>query len=347
MRLLTNVLGSKRTLVIIIVLLLCVIIYLSLFQQGSVVCNDYASQQSKVEVCKCPSVSVEQRESRDYKMADGSNCGRGTQRRFPQAIIIGVRKAGTRALINMLKTHPDIFAALGEVHFFDRDENFKKGMQWYIEQMPCTKKGQITIEKSPSYFTTDNVSMRIKMLSSHTKLILIVRNPIDRAISDFTQLNSRPHSDGIASSGSAFEHLAFNSVTGAVNKDYNAIAHSLYDVFFQQWLKHFNLDQIHVVNGDILINNPVQELQMAEKFLRVGKFFQEDMFYFNKTKGFYCWKKANKKGDELPYCLGDGKGRQHPNISDAAIAKLKKIFQPHNERFYSLAHRNFDWDNNS
>lgn len=80
-------------------------------------------------------------------------------RRLPQAIIVGVRKCGTRALLEMLYLHPMVQKAAGEVHFFDRDTNYNKGLEWYRMQMPHSYQGQITIEKSPSYFVTAEVSL--------------------------------------------------------------------------------------------------------------------------------------------------------------------------------------------
>lgn len=84
-----------------------------------------------------------------------------TTRQLPQAIIIGVRKCGTRALLEMLFLHPQIQKAAGEVHFFDRNENYDKGLEWYRKKMPYSFKGQVTIEKSPSYFVTPEVSTLI------------------------------------------------------------------------------------------------------------------------------------------------------------------------------------------
>lgn len=86
---------------------------------------------------------------------------RRTSRRLPQALIIGVRKCGTRALLEMLFLHPQVQKAAGEVHFFDRDDNYRKGLEWYRKKMPHSFKGQITIEKSPSYFVTPEVSSGI------------------------------------------------------------------------------------------------------------------------------------------------------------------------------------------
>lgn len=57
----------------------------------------------------------------------------------------------------MLYLHPMVQKASGEVHFFDRDENYALGLEWYKSKMPLSFKGQITIEKSPSYFVTPEV----------------------------------------------------------------------------------------------------------------------------------------------------------------------------------------------
>lgn len=63
----------------------------------------------------------------------------------------------------MLYLHPSIQKAGGEVHFFDRDENYLKGLDWYRKKMPHSFRGQITIEKSPSYFVSPEVGYYIRL----------------------------------------------------------------------------------------------------------------------------------------------------------------------------------------
>ena len=94
-------------------------------------------------------------------------------KRFPDAIIIGVKKGGTRALLDMLSSHPVIKGCKGEPQFFSRQ--FKMGLKWYIDQMPLTAEDELTIEKSPSYFTDELAPRRIHDITSgKIKLILIV-----------------------------------------------------------------------------------------------------------------------------------------------------------------------------
>ncbi|KAL2299094.1 hypothetical protein Nmel_014710 [Mimus melanotis] len=58
----------------------------------------------------------------------GGSGGSGS-RRFPQAIIVGVKKGGTRALLEFLRAHPGVRAVGAEPHFFDRC--YEKGLRWY------------------------------------------------------------------------------------------------------------------------------------------------------------------------------------------------------------------------
>ncbi|RVE48999.1 hypothetical protein evm_006357 [Chilo suppressalis] len=268
-------------------------------------------------------------------------------RRLPQALIIGVRKCGTRALLEMLYLHPMVQKASGEVHFFDRDENYALGLEWYRSKMPLSFKGQITIEKSPSYFVTPEVPERVRAMNSSVRLLLIVREPVTRAISDYTQLRSRatpsapaqPALPGhpVPDAAKPFEHLAI-SPDGSINVAYRPIAISLYHAYLHRWLEVFPREQILVVNGDLLIEDPVPQLRRIEKFLGLEHKIGRKNFYFNETKGFYCL-----RNDTTDKCLRETKGRKHPRVDPAVVTKLRKFFIQHNQRFYDLVGEDLGW----
>lgn len=88
-------------------------------------------------------------------------------RHLPNTLIIGVKKGGTRALLEFIRLHPDVRAAGCEVHFFDR--HYQKGLNWYRHHMPYTIEGQITMEKTPSYFVTKEVPKRVRKMNPYTK----------------------------------------------------------------------------------------------------------------------------------------------------------------------------------
>ncbi|XP_062436365.1 heparan sulfate glucosamine 3-O-sulfotransferase 1-like [Rhea pennata] len=258
----------------------------------------------------------------------------GTTRRIPQTIIIGVRKGGTRALLEMLDIHPNIVVAATEVHFFDWDENYVKGIDWYRSLMPFSYGNQITIEKTPGYFTSPQAPERIHDMNSSIKLLLILRDPTERVISDYTQVYyNRVESHKPIQ---LFEDIVIKN--GALNTKYKAIQRSLYDVHMEKWLKHFNLDQIHIVDGNTLIKDPLPELQKVEKFLNLPSRIMSSNFYFNQTKGFYCI-----RSDGRERCLHESKGRPHPVVNDTVLEQLYSYFREHNAKFYRMVNHSFDW----
>ncbi|KAF4532775.1 hypothetical protein B566_EDAN003556 [Ephemera danica] len=265
---------------------------------------------------------------------------RKVEKRLPHVLIIGVRKCGTRALLEMLNLHPRIQKASGEVHFFDRDINYRKGLEYYRSKMPESYEDQITIEKSPSYFVTSEVSERIKAMNSSIKLLLIVREPVVRAISDYTQLKSHSPTrspSNISTKEHSFEELAIKA-DGAINESYRPIALSIYHRFLPVWLETFPRAQLLVVSGDTLIARPATELAKIEAFLNIERRLGPRNFYFNKTKGFYCLRNAT-----ADKCLRDTKGRKHPIVNPDIISKLRRFFGPHNQKFYDLVGQDFGW----
>lgn len=77
--------------------------------------------------------------------------------------------------------------------------------------MPKALDGQIVMEKTPRYFVTVETPARVHAMSQDVKLIVVVRDPVTRAISDYTQIISK--TPDIPS----FESLAFkNRTTGTI-----------------------------------------------------------------------------------------------------------------------------------
>ncbi|XP_076007590.1 heparan sulfate glucosamine 3-O-sulfotransferase 3A1-like [Genypterus blacodes] len=263
-----------------------------------------------------------------------SPLGEGSKK-LPQALIVGVKKGGTRALLEFLRVHPDIRAVGAEPHFFDR--NYEKGLEWYRELMPKTLEGQITMEKTPSYFVTREAPARISAMSRDTKLIVVVRDPVTRAISDYTQtLSKKPDIP-------SFESLTFkNRTTGLIDTSWSAVQIGIYAKHLDNWLQYFPMEQILFVSGERLISDPAGELGRVQDFLGLKRIITDKHFYFNQTKGFPCLKKA--EGSSKPHCLGKTKGRTHPNIDPEVVQRLRDFYRPFNMKFYQMTGRGFGWD---
>ncbi|XP_069503509.1 heparan sulfate glucosamine 3-O-sulfotransferase 4-like [Ambystoma mexicanum] len=257
------------------------------------------------------------------------------EQKLPQAIIIGVKKGGTRALLEALRVHPGVRAVGVEPHFFDR--NYEKGLEWYRSLMPNTLEGQITMEKTPSYFVTNEAPRRIHAMAKDVKLIVVVRNPITRAISDYTQtLSKKPEIP-------SFEVLAFkNRTLGLIDASWSALRIGIYALHLESWLRYFPLSQILFVSGERLIDDPAGELDKVQDFLGLKRIVTDKHFYFNKTKGFPCLKKP--EDSSAPHCLGKSKGRTHPKIEADVIHRLHKFYKPFNAMFYQMTGQDFQWE---
>uniref|UniRef100_A0A8C8E5K8 Sulfotransferase n=1 Tax=Otus sunia TaxID=257818 RepID=A0A8C8E5K8_9STRI len=203
--------------------------------------------------------------------------------------------------------------------------------------MPRTLDSQITVEKTPSYFVTKEAPRRIFNMSRDTKLIVVVRNPVTRAISDYTQtLSKKPDIP-------TFEGLSFrNRSLGLVDTSWNAIRIGMYAVHLESWLQYFPLSQIHFVSGEKLITDPAGEMGKVQDFLGIKRVITDKHFYFNKTKGFPCLKKSESTG--LPRCLGKSKGRTHVQIDPEVIEQLRDFYRPYNIKFYETVGQDFRWE---
>ncbi|XP_074660030.1 heparan sulfate glucosamine 3-O-sulfotransferase 5-like, partial [Tubulanus polymorphus] len=260
-----------------------------------------------------------------------------TKRRLPQCLIIGVRKGGTRALLEYLGLHPMIQANKKEMHFFDNDDNYSMGLEWYRKKMPHSFREQITIEKTPAYFVSEDTPARVYRLNSSIKLLLVVRDPVKRTISDYTQIAEKELQQNILYK--PFEKLAFDPNTGRIRRQYIAIQHSIYHRHIERWLQYFSLNQILILDSRRLVENPAQVVADVERFLGLEHKVTEKNFYFNKTRGFYCMQYVG-----IQRCLSESKGRTHPKIDPLVLRKLRSFFKLHNQKFFKLIHRTFDWN---
>ena len=154
---------------------------------------------------------------------------------LPNCIIIGARKCGTRALLEFLDTHPRIRKVTDELHFFDDDARYALGLGWYRQQMPPSVEGaDVVIEKTPAYFVTEAAPERLHAMNASIKIILIVRDPVTRLISDYAQLASnRAKKDRLVPSFE--EEILLPS--GKINANYKGIRISLYAIYFARWIK--------------------------------------------------------------------------------------------------------------
>ena len=98
---------------------------------------------------------------------------------------------------------------------------YHQGLEWYRQQMPLSLPSQITLEKTPNYLVDWDVPERVFKFNESIKLILIVREPISRAVSDYVQLRVSFLLGGCPIFPSFFYLLSFNKKSHDLRADKN------------------------------------------------------------------------------------------------------------------------------
>jgi len=209
-------------------------------------------------------------------------------RKKPDFIIIGAQKAGTTSLFAYLEQHEDLkLAREKEVHYFDL--NFWKPNFIYRSYFPLNSFKGLTGEASPYYFFHPLVPKRIKKQNPKVKLIVMLRNPIERAFSQYNmerrvgKENSKLFEVAIKKEDQRLEGEIDKIIQKAPY--YNSFSHQAHSYlsrgkYFEQtqhWLKHFSMDQFCFIKSEDFFTNPKGELKRVYDFLAIEEKYPENL----------------------------------------------------------------------
>ena len=194
-------------------------------------------------------------------------------------IICGTQKGGSTALAKFVGQHPQIaFAAKKECHFFDQDKYFQDSevnysvyhKNWTHVLLNPKKRNTCKVygEATPIYMYWELCTQRIKVYNPKMKLIFILRNPVDRAYSQwnmFTQQGkeSLSFSEAIRSENSRIlESKIFDN-------QYSYIHRGFYAQQIKRIMTLFPREQMLFLRNENLRQDPQQTLDLVFDFLGV------------------------------------------------------------------------------
>lgn len=302
--------------------------------------------------------------SKVEEMAARANCSQ----RLPDVLIIGARKSGTRALLDMIAMNSKVVVAPQEVHFFDRESNYGRGLQWYRHQFPVACDDQVVLEKTPKYLVHPATPRRVFEMNPNILLILLVREPVERLVSDITQLSLKRVGLGLAPiqlPSAIFQMVGANRVFSnssarwRLREKSTPVQVGVYQRHLRRWLRHFDRHRLLVLDSGALMNDPATTLARVEQHLHVPHEITRHNFYFNASKGFYCLRRGDRgvasgnssrsgeAGSEDPLvsvkCLGSTKGQRHLQLPEPFRHRLRRYYAPHNAKLYRLVGEDFGW----
>ena len=202
----------------------------------------------------------------------------------PDFIIIGAQKCGTSTMFRNLNKHPDIFLPRKkELHFFD--EKYEKGIGRYFRYFNRKKIPQTpfcTGEASPFYFFHPLAASRIHQHLPDIKLILLLRNPINRA---YSQYHHQRRKDRISIS---FENAIFlepqilknrkdayfdeENNSDLIYRRFSFLARSRYAEQLAVWYQYFRKEQIMIIKSEDYFYNSNATFQQVFQFLGLPPF---------------------------------------------------------------------------
>ena len=263
-------------------------------------------------------------------------------RLLPDFLIIGTQRGGTTSLYRYLKTHPYIGATSNkDIHFFDR--RFNKGLSWYRGHFP-TRLGKyysqrvrqqpfVTGEASPSYLFHPHAPGRVAQVLPGARLIVLLRNPVDRAYSQYFHAVKLGHES--LSFEEAIEEeeertarereriLADERYYSHAYKHRSYLTRGIYVEQLRAWMELFGRQQFLILKSEDFYADPAGTFKQVLAFLQLPE--TEPVL----NKGEYEQFNTNTYSSKMDPAL-----RQ----------RLIEYFRPHNARLYDYLGVDFGWD---
>ena len=255
----------------------------------------------------------------------------------PNFLIIGAARCGTSALYDYLRQHPCVAPAFTkEIYFFD--QHFRKGMFWYRGFFPTIlekyyakyirKTDLITGEATPCYIFHPHVPKRVFKSNPKAKLIVLLRNPVDRAYSFYYHriqfgLESLSFEDAIQKEeerlrGELEKMLKKDDYFSFNRQNYSYLSRGIYVDQLKNWMDLFPREQILILRSEDFFKDPSETFRQVTKFLNLPD-----------------WEPKNyRKINSVPY----------PKMNATTRKYLNDYFRPHMQRLYDLLGMKLDWE---
>jgi hypothetical protein len=258
-------------------------------------------------------------------------------RTLPDFLIIGAMKCGTTSLYYYLTRHRGVAPVeRKELHFFDR--GYHRGIEWYkshfllrgekFYRRHLRRRRWLAGEATPLYLFHPLAPERIKRTLPEAKLIVLLRNPVDRAYSHYQhQVRAGKERLSFAEAiereperlrGEIEKMRADGSYDGVSYRRFSYLARGRYAEQLRVWFGLFAREQMLVLNSEELFQNPSQTVARTLEFLKLPA--KQSRRYPTYNEGRYA--------------RMDAKMRQ----------QLIEYFRPHNQALYDLLGKDFGWD---
>jgi len=248
----------------------------------------------------------------------------------PTFLIIGAQKCGTTSLFYYLSQHPQLnLPALKEIHFFDLE--YERGIDWYYRSFPKNPflHNKLTGEASPYYLFHPLVPERVFKHLPKIKIIVLLRNPVDRAYSQYNhqrKLGNEPiqsFEEAIINEELRISEEEEKLKLGILKEShafrrYSYIKRGLYSVQIERWLQYFTMSQMLFIKSEDFFECPNSVLNEVYDFLKIRRI--------------------------LPQSLTPQNTNDYPEIDFNTRENLRSYFEVDSKKLKALLGEKFSWE---
>ena len=205
----------------------------------------------------------------------------------PNTFLIGVQKSATTSLYNWVSQHPQICApsSLKDIPFFIDDTLYEKGFEFLHNTYKKYYTGQkVIIQGNVNYIFFEKSIKRIHQFNPDSKLFLVLRNPVDRAISSYFFARKRGIElnpdivEAFKNEENINKSLNFHDLCELTYKEHGLYAKQLSILF-----NYFKKEQVCILLFNDLKKEPFKEIKRVFEFLGVDPTFKPKLNYLNET----------------------------------------------------------------
>ena len=186
--------------------------------------------------------------------------------RLPDLLVLGTQKGGTSSLRRLLLDHPQLFmAATKEVHFFSK--NWDRSIGWYARHFLNAPESVYCGESTPFYLFHQEAPQRIHNLIPQVKLIVLLRDPVERALSQYFHsvrlgLETLPLDQALAA-----EPARLLSGDPRHLQEHSYVSRSRYLEQLERYLRLFPQEQLLVLQSEAFFIDPAPTWRAIERFV--------------------------------------------------------------------------------
>ena len=255
----------------------------------------------------------------------------------PDFIVVGAMKSATSAIYDYLCRHSRVVDRKPkEIHFLSKHHVYQQGWNWYLSQFAIKQdiagdRPRLIGEASPSYIASLNAPKQTKAAFPQAKIIVSLRNPVDRAISHYYHQVNRVKDEPrniedafsaaeIAKSIAAIESFGGDEIALRRDKIWNTTRYlygGLYARHLKNWLKSFPPEQLLILDYHQLETNPNLFLHRLFSFLNLQ--------------------------DEIPADVEKVYANNYPDAPPEVRNRLNDYFKTYNRELNAMPQINLSW----